>query len=108
MGYVDLHSHVLPGLDDGARVLADSLQMLSLLAQIGFEVVHATPHQKVGSWVPARDTIDGAHAAVRAALPAGAAELRLGAENMWDELFLERSVGKAIPGYRSSPSDDGS
>src|SRR5688572_30742252 len=102
MGYVDLHSHVLPGLDDGARKLPDSLEMLALLGQVGFDVVHATPHQKVGSWVPSREAIEGAHAQVAAALPAGSVELRLGAENMWDELFLERSLSKAIPGYRAA------
>jgi protein-tyrosine phosphatase len=110
MGFVDLHSHVLPGLDDGARKLSDSLEMLALLGQVGFEIVHATPHQKMGSWVPTREAIEGAHAEVSAALPAGSPALRLGAENMWDELFLERSltVG-AVPGYRApeDPADQG-
>ena len=104
MGFIDLHSHVLPGLDDGARALEDSLQMLALLGRIGFEVVYATPHQKVGSWVPASTIIDDAHAQLHAALPPGAPELRLGAENMWDELFLERSVERSIPGYRVAGS----
>jgi protein-tyrosine phosphatase len=103
MGFVDLHSHVLPGLDDGARGLDDAVEMLRLLGQVGFEVVHATPHQKVGSWVPARDVIDAAHERVTAALAALGPSLALGAENMWDELFLERSLAPStIPGYRAS------
>ncbi len=104
MGFIDLHSHVLPGLDDGARSLDESVTMLGLLGQLGFEVVHATPHQKVGSWTPAREAIDGACAKVVAALPPGAPALRLGAENMWDELFLGRSLDRCIPGYRA-PAD---
>ncbi|MSP60534.1 MAG: hypothetical protein EXR72_09375 [Myxococcales bacterium] len=100
MGFVDLHSHVLPAIDDGAKQLVDSLQMLSLLGQLGFDRVHATPHQKVGSFVPTREAIDAAHARVVAALPPGSVDLRLGAENMWDELFLERSLDRTIPGYR--------
>src|SRR5436853_377844 len=106
MGFVDLHSHVLPGLDDGAKELADSVEMLSLLSKLGFAIVHATPHQKVGSWVPTRQAIDDAHTEVTRALPTGSAALGLGAENMWDELFLERSLAGSVPGYRLCEAGD--
>jgi protein-tyrosine phosphatase len=99
VGFVDLHSHVLPGLDDGSRQLEESLEMLKLLRQMGFDAVCATPHQKQHSFVPSREEIDGAHARVSAALPPGSVELLLAAENMWDELFLERSEAGTIPGY---------
>lgn len=96
MGFVDLHSHVLAAVDDGARVLDDGLAMVIGLGTLGFEVVHATPHQKVGSFVPSREQIDQAFAELTAALPAGAPKLALGAENMWDELFLERCQARAL------------
>ena len=41
---IDWHSHILPGLDDGAETLDDSLAMGRLLAQVGFTTVHCTPH----------------------------------------------------------------
>jgi len=41
---IDLHSHVLPGLDDGALDLADSLAMARVAASDGVSVVCATPH----------------------------------------------------------------
>lgn len=41
---VDLHSHVLPGLDDGALDLADSLAMARIAAADGISIVCATPH----------------------------------------------------------------
>jgi protein-tyrosine phosphatase len=88
MGYCDLHSHVLPGLDDGAKSLRDSVELTGVLAEMGFDVVCATPHQRVGMFVPSREAIDGAYAEVRQAVPG--LDLRLGAENYWDELFLER------------------
>jgi protein-tyrosine phosphatase len=99
VGFVDLHSHVLPGLDDGARALDESLAMIKLLGQAGFDTVVATPHQKHGSFVPSREAIDRAHAELQAALPAGSPSLLLAAENMWDELFLERSGSGAQPAY---------
>jgi protein-tyrosine phosphatase len=97
MGYCDLHSHVLPGLDDGAKSLRDSVELTAVLSQMGFDTVCATPHQRVGMFVPSREAIDGAYAEVRSAVPS--LDLRLGAENFWDELFLERWPKRAQPCY---------
>jgi protein-tyrosine phosphatase len=41
---VDLHCHILPALDDGARDLQDSVAMARQAAADGIEVVCATPH----------------------------------------------------------------
>ena len=47
---VDLHSHILPGLDDGAKSLSESLQMLEALEGFGYKFVFATPHHQLYSW----------------------------------------------------------
>src|SRR5687767_2541707 len=99
MGFVDLHSHVLPALDDGAKTMDESMEMLRLMRLMGYETVCATPHQRAGMFLPAREAIDEAHARVRDTLPANGVQLDLGAENMWDEVFLERSVSGHIPAY---------
>lgn len=41
---IDLHCHILPGLDDGARDLDDSLAMGRQAEADGIELVCATPH----------------------------------------------------------------
>lgn len=41
---IDLHAHILPGVDDGASSLADSLAMAEQLASVGITRVVATPH----------------------------------------------------------------
>lgn len=41
---IDLHSHILPLVDDGARSLAESLAMLASATQEGVEAIAATPH----------------------------------------------------------------
>jgi len=41
---IDLHTHILPGLDDGALDLADSLTMARIAVGDGISVVCATPH----------------------------------------------------------------
>jgi len=40
----DIHSHILPGIDDGAPDLADALAMLALLERLGYTRVITTPH----------------------------------------------------------------
>jgi protein-tyrosine phosphatase len=41
---IDLHSHVLPGVDDGAADLEEALEMCRAAAADGIEVLAATPH----------------------------------------------------------------
>jgi protein-tyrosine phosphatase len=43
-GLVDLHSHYLPGVDDGARSVEEAIRMCTELGRLGYEVVIATPH----------------------------------------------------------------
>jgi len=44
MGLIDLHCHLLPGVDDGALDLDDSVAMARVAVREGFEAICATPH----------------------------------------------------------------
>ena len=44
--YTDLHAHILPGVDDGAKKLEDSIHMARVAAEHGTDVILATPHRK--------------------------------------------------------------
>ena len=41
---IDIHSHILPGLDDGAESMAEALEMARLAVADGIRVMVATPH----------------------------------------------------------------
>ena len=41
---VDIHSHVMPGVDDGARSMNEAMEMLRMVRDQGIRVVFATPH----------------------------------------------------------------
>jgi protein-tyrosine phosphatase len=41
---IDLHSHILPGLDDGARTIEESREIAERAAAEGIVVIAATPH----------------------------------------------------------------
>ena len=42
--FYDIHCHILPGIDDGARDMDESIQMALLAEQDNIEVAVATPH----------------------------------------------------------------
>lgn len=56
----DFHSHILPGMDDGAKNISDSVKMLSRLLEQGVDRVIATSHyyahdEDITSYISRRD-----------------------------------------------------
>ena len=49
---IDLHSNILPGLDDGAKTGEISRRMLAMAAAEGTDLIYATPHLVSGVWEP--------------------------------------------------------
>jgi protein-tyrosine phosphatase len=43
---IDIHSHILPGIDDGARTIKDSIDMAKVAVNEGVTTIIATPHHK--------------------------------------------------------------
>jgi protein-tyrosine phosphatase len=47
---IDLHSHILPGLDDGPQSLVESLNMANTAVSVGITYLFATPHHRNGQY----------------------------------------------------------
>jgi protein-tyrosine phosphatase len=47
---IDLHCHILPGIDDGPRSLEQAVEMCRMAAAAGCEALVATPHQRKSDW----------------------------------------------------------
>ena len=60
-GFVDIHNHILPGIDDGAQNLEESLTLISEFANLGVQRFIATPHIFPALYPNTPDTIDAAH-----------------------------------------------
>lgn len=95
---IDLHSHLLPAVDDGSRSVEQSLGVLATMARQGVTDLCLTPHLLASAadlGVPA--AYDRAYEALRAAAPA---EVRLhrGAEVMLDRPLSPAAA--AQPGVR--------
>ncbi|HEU4828245.1 MAG TPA: CpsB/CapC family capsule biosynthesis tyrosine phosphatase [Gemmatimonadales bacterium] len=85
---IDLHSHLLPGVDDGSRSLAQSVRVLRELAAQGVTDICLTPHlsaSRAEAGVPANH--DAAFDALRAEAPP---EIRL---HRGAEVMLDRPLG---------------
>lgn len=41
---IDIHSHILPGVDDGAYEMEESVDMVTMAAESGVKYIVATPH----------------------------------------------------------------
>lgn len=54
---IDLHSHILPGIDDGAQTVEDSIGMAKAAVQEGIHTIVATPHHQNGKYINERTEI---------------------------------------------------
>ncbi len=54
---IDIHSHILPGIDDGARTEKDSLLMARAAVKEGITTIVATPHHRNGKYDNERENI---------------------------------------------------
>lgn len=46
--YIDIHSHILPGIDDGSESMDETIRMLHIAANEGITTIIATPHYEAG------------------------------------------------------------
>lgn len=73
---LDLHSHILPGIDDGVRTFAEALELAAAASADGVEAIAATPH--VRDDYPTRpETMEHAVQELRRLLDAEGAPVRL-------------------------------
>lgn len=95
MGYVDLHCHLLWGLDDGCETPEETLAAARLLAALGFSDAAPSPHAIAGlpSGDAARSETRRAEAAALLAREGVPLALHANAENRLDEEFLGRAGG---------------
>lgn len=100
-GFIDLHLHYIPNVDDGARSLEEGIALCRGLKALGYARLVTTPHIRSGMFdnrPPAlRQAFEAFVAAARAAEP-NIPELDLSAEHHCDEIFLELfHAGELLP-----------
>ena len=88
-GYVDIHSHILPGIDDGAQKIKDSKFLLESMIDFGFSKVITTPHTMKNVWDNSTSSIGDAYNLVHSELPELSKQVSL---QFASEYFLDENL----------------
>ncbi len=59
-GFVDMHNHILPGIDDGAKDVEESIALIKMFTEMGVHSFIATPHIMHNYYPNNRETIGDA------------------------------------------------
>ncbi len=89
---VDMHSHVLPGIDDGAQNPQESVYLVRKMIDLGIKKIIATPHIMADYYKNTPETINGALELLRAELVKENIDIPVeaAAEHYFDETFESR------------------
>ncbi len=95
---VDIHSHLIPGIDDGSKRMEDSISMILSLKSLGYKKLIITPHIKSDQFPNSIEIIkDGFFKLVGELLERGIdMEIEVGAEYFVDEHFYALLRAKDI------------
>jgi len=99
-GYVDLHSHWIPDVDDGVPSVDEGIALLRALSAAGFERVIATPHMRPGMFDNERKGLEAAYEAMERHVASSGVgvQVGLGCEHFFDDVVFDRIMaGEGIP-----------
>lgn len=89
---VDIHSHLIPAIDDGIQSIEEGLDILRELEAMGYEKIITTPHTMWGSFDNTPETILGGLQKMQNAIADHGISLKMEAatEYYLDEHFMKR------------------
>jgi tyrosine-protein phosphatase YwqE len=95
---VDMHSHVLPGIDDGAQTPAESIVLIKKMMELGIKKIIATPHIMADYYRNTAETINESLAILKAELEKEQIDILIeaAAEHYFDETFEDRIDNKRL------------
>jgi len=90
--HTDIHSHLIPGIDDGVQTLEESIEMIKAMSALGFKKLITTPHIMSDYFKNTPENILGGLEIVRAEIKKQGIpiELDAAAEYYLDEKFIEK------------------
>ena len=94
-GFVDIHSHILPGIDDGAKNVEESMRLIYEMKKLGFSKIIGTPHTYPGVHDNTNESIITAHGKIRNKLPEGI-KVCYSSEYMIDESLYEKIEKRSL------------
>lgn len=102
MRLIDIHCHIIPGVDDGAKSKQETIEMLKMMKQEGVVAIIATPHYRPGMFTPDIDKLQKRYLWARKTAEEMGIYMWRGNECYVQENLLDDlSVGKCIPMAKS-------
>ena len=89
-GFIDIHNHILPGIDDGAKTVDDSIALIRSFSEFGVKHFVATPHIMSNYYPNTRETIGASLTELKNALLQNGLKdvsVEASAEHMIDDNF---------------------
>ena len=95
---VDIHSHLIPGIDDGSQTMDQTIAMLAKFQELGYKKVITTPHVMSDSFPNTSENILAGLADVRAEIKnvGLTIEIDAAAEYYFDETFVAKIKAKDL------------
>lgn len=94
-GFVDIHSHILPGIDDGAKNVEESLELISEMKNMKFSKIIATPHTYPGLYNNTNLSIETSYKNLISRLTHDL-EINFSSEYMLDESLIEKANKRTL------------
>ncbi len=94
-GFVDIHSHILPGIDDGAKNIEESIELISEMKKLGFSKIYGTPHSYPGLYDNTTESIKGSFEKLIKEIPENI-NIDYASEYMLDKSLIEKAKNKTL------------
>lgn len=92
---VDMHSHFIPGIDDGAQTMNDSVTLITRMAEFGYRKVITTPHIMGDFYRNTPEIINAGLEKVRAAVKEAGVQIEIeAAAEYYFDFDLEQKLEK--------------
>ncbi|RYU90593.1 capsular biosynthesis protein [Mucilaginibacter terrigena] len=94
----DMHSHVLPGIDDGAQNVEESIVLIKKMMELGIKKIIATPHIMIDYYRNDAESVGNALAILKAELKNQNIDIDISAaaEHYFDETFEKRLEDRKV------------
>ena len=86
---IDLHSQLIPGIDDGAKTLEDSMMLIKGMRELGFKKIITSPHIMSGGYDNTPEIILSGRDTVRKAIAEAGVDVEFDA---WAEYYLDETM----------------
>ncbi len=100
-GFVDIHSHILPGIDDGAKNVEESLKLITEMNKLGFSKIIGTPHTYEGLYNNTNRSIKKSFNSIKQIIPKNL-NISYSSEYLLDKSIIDRAENKSLISLKSN------